>query len=42
MVVILAGTIDGPDALEPSKPEAELYCQHRAGFVGGAERGALS
>ncbi|CAP98651.1 hypothetical protein E8E15_010521 [Penicillium rubens] len=33
MVVILAGTLDGPDALEQSKPEAELYSQHRVGWL---------
>ncbi|KGO77599.1 Glutathione-dependent formaldehyde-activating enzyme/centromere protein V [Penicillium italicum] len=33
MVVILAGTLDEPDALEQSKPEAEFYSQYRAGWV---------
>ncbi|KAJ5520814.1 hypothetical protein N7463_001267 [Penicillium fimorum] len=33
MVVILAGTLDAPNALEQSKPEAELYSQHRVGWL---------
>ncbi|KAJ5371901.1 hypothetical protein N7517_003907 [Penicillium concentricum] len=33
MVVILAGTLDAPDALEQAKPEAELYSQHRVRWL---------
>lgn len=33
MVVILAGTLDEPDALEQAKPEAELYYQYRVKWL---------
>ncbi|KAL4780305.1 Mss4-like protein [Aspergillus varians] len=33
MVVILAGTLDEPGALEQAKPEAELYSQHRVKWM---------
>ncbi|KAJ5325315.1 uncharacterized protein N7506_008417 [Penicillium brevicompactum] len=33
MVVVLAGTLDGPHGLEESKPEAELYAQHRVAWL---------
>lgn len=33
MVVVLAGTLDGPNGLEEHKPEAELYSQHRVSWV---------
>lgn len=42
-VIILAGTLDDPDALETCKPEAELYATHRVSWVKpveGAEQSA--
>lgn len=33
MVIILAGTLDEPDALEKAKPVAELYSQHRTRWL---------
>lgn len=33
MVVVLAGTLDGPNELEKWKPEAELYSQHRTAWL---------
>lgn len=33
MVVVLTGTLDGLDALEQGKPEAELYAQYRVSWI---------
>jgi hypothetical protein len=33
MVVVLAGTLDEPDGLAKSKPDAELYSKHRVEWL---------
>jgi hypothetical protein len=36
-VIILAGTLDDPEGLEMSKPEAELFAKHRVSWLPGLD-----
>lgn len=36
-VIVLAGTLDDPDALEQARPEMELWTKHRVSWLSGLQ-----
>lgn len=36
-VIVLAGTLDGPEVLEQCKPEAELFSKYRVSWLVGVD-----